>query len=299
MVYSHVFKFVPSQLKSQSKLPVALVTGASQGIGFATVKRLAEEGYVVYATSRTATKSSELRELKQQYPNIKIRNMDIGKTRSVKPMIRGLIATEGVIDLVVNNAAYGLFGSMRDHTVKDCKALMNVNTWGVKRVIDAVLPVMEEKGRSPHIVTVGSIASFAPDPYLSAYALSKLATRGLVASYKCDFIGRGKASVRYTVVQPGAVLTNFVKNTLFATRSNSKQAQTRREEWEKIASVGQSAADVAKVIVDVIKNPNPPFWKQTSLEAEKKCGMVYRNTQGFEGVVVKPENESTLPRSKL
>jgi NAD(P)-dependent dehydrogenase (short-subunit alcohol dehydrogenase family) len=123
---------------------VAVVTGSSTGIGYATCLALAHNGYLTYATMRNIKKSKEIEKIsKEKKLQIKTIEMDVDKDESVKIAIENIIDENGQIDILVNNAGYGLFGALEDITLSEIKNQFETNVFGVIRVTQNVLSNIE------------------------------------------------------------------------------------------------------------------------------------------------------------
>jgi NAD(P)-dependent dehydrogenase (short-subunit alcohol dehydrogenase family) len=152
-----------------SQKPVALVTGASSGIGQATAERLSAHGFNVFGTSRTP------REDTRSYTWLPL---DVRSEDSVQAAIQSLLAAQAErIDLLVNNAGYVQFGAIEESSVADAQAQLDTNLLGVIRMVKAVLPVMRKLG-SGRIINISSIVGQVAAPYGGLYATSKFAACG-------------------------------------------------------------------------------------------------------------------------
>ena len=146
---------------SKTNPGVALVTGASSGIGRATAKALRSAGFRVVGTSRrAAAKSSD---------GITMLTCDVTDDQSVAKLVDEVLAKAGRIDLLVNNAGIGLLGGAEESSTAQAQALFDVNVFGVMRVTKAVLPAMRRQGKG-RIVNLSSVQGFIPAPYFALYA---------------------------------------------------------------------------------------------------------------------------------
>jgi NAD(P)-dependent dehydrogenase (short-subunit alcohol dehydrogenase family) len=122
---------------------VAVVTGSSSGIGLETALALAKEGYVTYATMRDLRKSKVIEGLAiEENVSINTVEMDVNYDQSVKNAIDGIINVQGRIDVMVNNAGYGLFGALEDLEMEEIKKQFETKVFGVIRVTKNILPIM-------------------------------------------------------------------------------------------------------------------------------------------------------------
>lgn len=153
---------------------VAIVTGSSSGMGFETSLALAREGYFTYATMRNTKKENNIKEItKKENLKLKTLELDVSKEDSVKNTINEIVKEKGRIDVLVNNAGYGLFGCLEDISMEELKAQFETNFFGVVRVSQAVIPVMR-KQKSGIIVNVSSIAGRIGFPVSPGYITQSL-----------------------------------------------------------------------------------------------------------------------------
>jgi len=178
---------------------VALVTGASSGIGQATAELLAAHGFTVFGTSRTPLQNLE----KRSYTWLLL---DVRSDDSVQAAVQSLLAQAGRIDLLVNNAGYVQFGAIEESSIADAQAQLDTNLFGVIRVLKAVLPVMRRQG-SGRIINVSSIIGRIASPYGGLYATSKFALEGLSEALSEEVRPFG---VSVSLVEPSYVNTPIV-----------------------------------------------------------------------------------------
>ena len=165
-----------------NKQKVAIVTGSSSGIGYATSLMLARKGFYTYASVRNISRSSRLEyEANAEKLPLKLIQLDVTDVDSVKDALEKIVSEKGRIDVLVNNAGYGLFGAFEDISLDEIKAQYDTNVFGLIRTTQAVLPTMR-KQKSGIIVNVSSINGQVAFPVISAYASTKFATEGLSES---------------------------------------------------------------------------------------------------------------------
>jgi NAD(P)-dependent dehydrogenase (short-subunit alcohol dehydrogenase family) len=183
--------------QAQQTRPVAIVTGASAGIGKAIAPALDAAGYRVFGTYRRppATRS----------PGIEYLTCDVTSDESVKAAVGEVLSKTGRIDLLVNNAGVGLFGGAEESSLEQAKSLFDVNLFGVIRMTKAVLPTMRQQG-SGRIVNISSVMGLIPAPFWALYAASKHAVEGYSESLDHEIRGSG---VRVVLVEPGYTRTSF------------------------------------------------------------------------------------------
>src|SRR5215216_621848 len=135
---------------------VAVVTGSPGGIGLATSLALARNGYLTYATMRNLAKRDPVESVadKQHLP-VRVLQLDVTDENSIKSAIQSILSEAGRIDLLVNNAGYGLTGALEDIGIDEIKAQYETNLYGVIRVTQEVLPIMRKQG-SGRIINISS-----------------------------------------------------------------------------------------------------------------------------------------------
>jgi len=182
---------------------IALVTGASSGIGEATAQRLEMAGYKVYGTSRRGAQAG-------QRP-FQMLPLDVTSDESVDAVVRDLMRLEGRIDLLVNNAGFGVApAGAEESSIEQAKAIFETNFFGLVRMTRAVLPPMRRQG-SGRIINIGSVLGFLPMPYGALYAATKHAVEGYSESLDHELRTRG---IRVSVIEPAYTKTQFDANFL-------------------------------------------------------------------------------------
>ena len=186
--------------QAQQPRPVAIVTGASAGIGKAIAPALDAAGYRVFGTYR--------RPPAMRSPGIEYLACDVTSDESVKAAVGEVLSKTGRIDLLVNNAGVGLFAGAEESSLEQAKSLFDVNLFGVIRMTKAVLPAMRQQG-SGRIVNISSVMGLIPAPFWALYAASKHALEGYSESLDHEIRGSG---VRVVLVEPAYTRTSFEGN---------------------------------------------------------------------------------------
>ena len=158
----------------------ALVTGASSGIGEATALQLAELGYTVYAAARRVERMSDLADR-----GIRTRSVDVTDDPSMVALVEMVIADTGRIDVLVNNAGYGLYGALEDMPIEEGRRQFEVNVFGLARLTQLVLPQMRAQ-RDGYVVNVSSMGCRIWEQIGSWYHAIKFAFDGLSDSLRVD-----------------------------------------------------------------------------------------------------------------
>ena len=257
---------------------VAVVTGTSSGIGFETALALARDGYHTYATMRNTAKSNKIKELGQK-ENLKISvlELDVDDKDSIKSAIKKILEQKQRIDVLVNNAGWGLWGCVEDVSINDFKAQFDTNFFSIIRLIQEVVPTMREQG-SGTIVNVSSVVGRIGFPASPAYISSKFALEGLSESLRFELAPFG---VNVVIIEPGVIKTNFMKNMKMAEKSESDTVY--RDITVKVVSgvkmmaeMGTHPKEVADTIVKATKDEKPlPRYvvgKDASMFLEAKKG---------------------------
>jgi len=223
-----------------SNTPVALVTGASSGIGEATAKQLAQAGYKVYGTSRRGTQAPQ--------SAITMLALDVTDDASVSTAVNELIRLEGRIDLLVNNAGFGIApAGAEESSLAQAHALFDTNFFGIVRMTRAVVPHMRRQG-SGRIVNIGSILGVVPMPYIALYAASKHAVEGYSEALDHELRTRG---IRVAVIEPAFTKTAFEANTI-EPDAPLDEYRTIRARLTKVLSQSMANADDPDVVAQVV-----------------------------------------------
>jgi NAD(P)-dependent dehydrogenase (short-subunit alcohol dehydrogenase family) len=243
------------------KNKVALVTGSSSGMGFATAIMLARAGIHTYASMRNLKKSKTITELTstENLP-LQVVQLDVNDKKSVKEAITKIVTEKERIDVLVNNAGYGLFGSLEDISIEELKAQFETNFFGVIRVTQLVLPIMR-KQKSGTIVNVSSVGGSIGLPVLSAYHSTKFALEGLSESISYELEPFG---IRVVIIEPGVIRTNIMNSSIIAKKAQDPKSPYfslihKVENNFKLMMENESSPpeEVAKVILGVVTSENP------------------------------------------
>lgn len=237
---------------------VAIVTGSSSGIGYETSLALARDGFYTFATVRNSKKAEKILQIaKKENLNIEIIELDVDDEKSISAAIEKIISKKQRIDVLVNNAGWGLFGSVEDVSMKDFRAQFETNFFGIISIIQKVAPVMRKQG-SGTIVNVSSVAGRIGFPGSPAYISSKFALEGLSESLRYEL---GQFGVKTIIIEPGVIKTNFFSSMKIA---EPKPDSPYKEITEKVimgikmmAELGTPPSEVATTILHAIKEENP------------------------------------------
>jgi short-subunit dehydrogenase len=233
---------------------VILITGASSGIGKACACYLAERGYKVYGTSRNLLTNEQNISLK----SLEMIQMDINNEDSVKNGISYVIEKSKRIDIIVNNAGYGIAGAIEETDIEKAKQQFETNFFGAHQICRIVLPIMRKQG-SGHIINISSIGGLVGLPYQGFYSASKFALEGYSEALSMEVKSFG---IKVTIIEPGDIQTAFTDKRLKIGKelinSNYKISFERvLKKIEKEEREGYSPVKVAELIERVISNPTP------------------------------------------
>lgn len=237
-----------SSNQEQQTRPVAIVTGASGGIGDATARALHAADYRVFGTYRRpqATRS----------PGIEYVVCDVTSDESVQTAVGQVLAKTGRIDLLVNNAGVGLVAGAEESSLEQAKSLFDVNLFGLIRMTKAVLPTMRRQ-RAGRIVNISSVMGLIPAPFMALYSASKHAVEGYSESLDHEIRGSG---VRVVLVEPAYTRTSFEGN-VYQADQQLDVYQLARTNAEGVLRDEMKTADtpelVASAVVKASTEANP------------------------------------------
>jgi len=251
----------------QNNQKVVLITGASSGMGRTTVLALAKQGFIVYAGTRTPEKLFDI-----QSENIRPVKLDITDPKSIQKVI-GFIKS---IDILINNAGYGLISTVEDVTEEEMFDQFNVNVFAVMRMCKAVIPIMREN-KSGLIINISSFLGKIGLPLLTFYNASKYAVEGITDSLRYEL---KDFNIRVHSIMPGFFDTNFARDNLVTNKQTFKKNSPYIKMVSNLAPViveqinsGNSTAEVAEMILDIIEDSNFPARKTAGDKAKKFISM--------------------------
>src|SRR5207244_1110568 len=225
---------------AQLKGKIALVTGASSGIGEATAERLAMAGYKVYGTSRRGAQAGQR--------SFAMLPLDVTSDESVETAVTEVLRLEGRIDLLVNNAGFGVApASAEESSIEQARAIFDTNFFGIVRMTRAVVPHMRHQGGG-RIINIGSVLGLLPMPYMALYSATKHAVAGYSESLDHELRTMG---IRVSVVEPAYINTPFDANQMKpdAPLDVYREIRAGVEKRVKDVLVGADGPDVVAEIV--------------------------------------------------
>jgi NAD(P)-dependent dehydrogenase (short-subunit alcohol dehydrogenase family) len=243
-----------------TKEKVAVVTGSSSGIGYATALQLARNGYNTFATMRNTAKSADLiKAAENEKLSLHVEQLDVTSSDSIKEAMAKISESAGRIDVLVNNAGYAAVGALEDLSIKEIQDQLDTNLLGTMRVTQQVLPIMRKQGGGI-IVNVSSVAGRIALPYFSAYVATKFAIEGMTESLSYEVAPFG---IRVILIEPGAVKTKVWENHVRAQGALSKDSPYSDMLKSLDASVnvmfehGSTQGQVAATILHAVSSPEP------------------------------------------
>jgi len=243
---------------------IVLITGASSGMGKITAEVLSKNGYIVYAGTRDKDAKSDDSSLKSIY-------IDVTKTDSINSAVDTIIQKEGKIDVLVNNAGYGLLSTVEDGTDEEMFNQFDVNVFGLLKVTRAVLPYMRE-AKNGVIINISSFLGKMGLPLLAHYNASKYAVEGIVDSLRFETL---PFNIRVHSIQSGLFGTNFVKNGLVANAKTTAEDSPYKDLVShfvpivaKAINEGPSPEPIAAAVKNIIEDENADIFIPVGGEAE-------------------------------
>lgn len=230
----------------------AFVTGCSSGIGLRTCLALAQDGYAVYGSMRDTARDGPLREAASKAGvDVTVVPLDLSREESIAEAAGRVLEMSGGVDVLVNNAGYGHFGTAEETPVDDFRAQFEVNLFGMVSLTQKMLPSMRAK-KSGRIINMGSVAGRMGLPGSPAYISSKFALEGLTECLRYELEPFG---IQATIIEPGVVKTPFF--------SSMKITEPKEPEYQKMmnhimsglqmmVSMGTDPGAVASVVVKAL-----------------------------------------------
>lgn len=264
------------------KQKIAVVTGSSSGIGFATSLLLARNGFHTFATMRNTQKSEIIKEIanNERLP-LHVVQLDVNSDSSVKDAIENIAVVGETsenknknenkrIDVLVNNAGYALIGCVEDLSIEEIKAQFESNLFGMIRVSQAALPYMKNQmnGNSNNnssgssvIVNISAITGRISFPGISAYSSTKFAIEAFSESMAYELKPFG---MNVVLIEPGTIKTNIMNSSITAKNALDSKNSHYRELTHKVYTVFKSMQEhaappeeVARTILHAVSTKNP------------------------------------------
>ena len=238
-----------------------LVTGCSSGIGLATCHVLSRNNFMTYGTVRNLSKAKKIQDLiNRENLSLKILRLDVNDNQSIKLAVKKILTDTGSIDVLINNAGYGMFGPVEEITTQEVKKQFETNFFGTIRLIKTIVPIMRKQGNGS-IVNISSMVGRFGVPLNSAYVSSKFAMEGLSESISFELEEFG---IRVIVIEPGVVKSDFFQNVKVKgmnLESPYHKLMERRVTFldKAMKNSPTSSYDVADTILDALNSKVPKF----------------------------------------
>ncbi|MFD5325716.1 oxidoreductase [Streptomyces sp. NPDC127092] len=269
---------------------VWFVTGASRGLGAEITREALDRGHRVVVTARD--RSAVLRAYPRKPDGLLAVNADVTEPEQLAAAVEAGLAEFGRIDVVVNNAGYGLVGAVEETSDEAARALFDVNVFGVLNTLRATLPTLRAQ-RSGHILNIGSVGGFATAPAVGLYGASKFALEGISEALHGELAPLG---VRVTIVEPGGLRTDFLHDSSLRVEpaAIADYAAGAGPVREALAhNDGRQPGDpvkAAKAVVDLTEAAEPPLRLQLGADAvervEAKLELVRRELDRWRHVAL-------------
>jgi short-subunit dehydrogenase len=233
---------------------IVLITGVSSGIGRESAKLMAENGFTVYGASRRIDKMEDLKSC-----NVNLVELDLLEEKSIESCIEKIIAKEGRIDIVVNNAGYGSYGALEDLDMAEARKQFEVNVFGLARIVQLVLPHMR-KNKEGRIINISSIGGSFGEPHGSWYHATKYALEGLSDSLRMELIQFG---IKVVIIKPGSIKTEWNKiarENLLKISGNTDYKTLAEKHYKMLEMADNQGSEpilVAKKILEASTTSNP------------------------------------------
>ncbi len=257
-----------------------IITGTSSGLGKSLAVMLARNGFKVYATMRDPGKQEALLETAQKAGvTVHVKQLDVTDMQSINECVADVIAEDGCIDVLVNNAGAGFVRTTEQATEEDVRWVMDVNFHGVVRCVKAVLPHMRT-AESGHVVNITSVGGLVGQPFNEIYCAAKFAVEGYTESM-ATYI-QPNFGIKFSTVEPGGISSEFANSVMKQFQESGGMVEdpyrpilekyiSGAGERAKTDNVYQTPDVVAKVVLECIKDPDPPLRVRTSPWANEFC----------------------------
>ena len=239
---------------------VALITGSSSGIGYETSLALARSGFCTYAGVRNMKNSDILeKKIAKEKLDLNILQLDVNDKSSIDNAINRIKTEEKRIDVLINNAGYGLVGFFEELGLDEIRKQFETNFFGVLNVTKKVIPIMREQN-SGTIINLSSGAGQVGFPGISAYVSTKFAIEGFSESLMYELFPLG---IRVIIIEPGVIKTNFFNNCIVSDKSSKKgsvYSNSLKKIQNNIELMQEHAThpvEVAKVILQALNTDEP------------------------------------------
>lgn len=279
---------------------VWFITGCSTGFGRELARMVLDRGYRCVVTARDPAKAEDIAKGKED--RALVLELDVTDQVQINAAVSSAVEHFGRIDVLVNNAGIGYFGSVEESDEEEFRWMFEINFFGLSSMTRAVLPIMR-KQRSGHIVNISSIGGLRSFPALAYYNATKYAVEGFSESLALEVAPLG---IKVTIVEPSGFRTDWAGRSASETRSGiADYADTA---WKNIqnlrASSGKQPGDpvrAAAAIIDAVESPNPPLrlllGKAALKGARIKLDMLKRDFDAWEQTTVNADTPEASPET--
>lgn len=253
---------VISTLSIYGEQRVVLISGATGGIGIAAVKAFQERGWKVWAGYRS--------QAPENLANVQPIPLDVTQDEMIQEAIEKILAEDGRIDALINNAGYGVIGLEEGISIEEAQKLFDVNFFGSLRLIQKVVPQMR-KQQSGHIINMSSTSGVRAVPGLGLYAASKFALEGLSEALAVTL---APSNIQVSIVEPGTVKNSFAQHCVKSEEPSDHPlaailSQNLASKLSQLAMNGQECDEIGRLIADVAELEKPNLRYQTSQKVEE------------------------------
>lgn len=238
---------------------VVLITGASSGVGQATARLLAQNGYRVLGTSRNAVAAGDT-------PGVTMVPLDVRSDESVAACLKAVSGLVDRLDILINNAGYEQAGAMEELSLEEAKAQFETNFFGVVRMVKAVLPLMRRQGHG-QIINVSSLAGLSPVPFMGMYSASKFALEGYTEALRLEIEPFG---IRVSQIEVGFLRTPMMNHRQVAVQRIAEYDPWRQRAFDAIRASEENGPGpelVAAVVLKIASSRTPRLRYVTGKQA--------------------------------
>jgi NAD(P)-dependent dehydrogenase (short-subunit alcohol dehydrogenase family) len=266
---------------------VWFITGSSTGFGRELAEQVLERGEKVVATARN---TKDVEDLVEKYPDTALAvQLDVTKAEDIKNSVAKAVEEFGTVDVLINNAGYGLGGGIEEPSMEQIRTQYETNVFGLIAVMREVLPLMREQ-KSGHILNVSSVVGFTAFASVGYYSSTKFAVESLSEALSQEVAHLG---IKVTIVEPGGFRTDFAGRSFTQPANRIKDYVTS----ERIDAIGEyhnnqpgDPIKAVKAMIDVVEHENPPLRLPLGEDAveniENKLKAVQQNIDEWREVAV-------------
>lgn len=262
---------------TEKEIKNVLITGGTRGLGLETAKVFAEKGYSVWAVGRSVNDV-----MRAEYPSIHFMYMDVTDSESMDEVLHEIYRQEGHLDVLINNAGYGLLGAVEAVSMEQAKRQFEVNFFGALELTKKVLPSMRKEGKG-HIINISSTSGIRALPGLGLYAASKFA---LEAISEAMAVSLSPFNIKVSVIEPGTVANGWAGSCEIAENEHgvdfyNQLAERFLAKLQDLSSTcGQDQREIALLTYSVASCSDPHLRYQTSKAVEKTVSHKLKDLTG-------------------